>query len=88
MGTTRSTYYLWYGPYWEAICETDDSKLAGRILEARAAFEQRLLSPVDEEEYRAIKRAEKALEILAAERLPQSQSFESNLTSTLFLSPP
>lgn len=43
----RPGNYLWYEPYYEAICETDDSLMPSRILEARAALEQRLLSPID-----------------------------------------
>jgi hypothetical protein len=66
----RLAEYLWHASYWEAICETDDSLVAGRILQARSALEQRLLSPIDpdSEEYRAIKNAKKALGVLEAER--------------------
>ena len=64
----------------------------GRILEARAAIEQRLLSPIEGEEYRAIENAEKALEVLKAERIPEfdgsgssGQNFEpSQSTSQAF----
>jgi hypothetical protein len=61
--------YLWQAAYMAAVCETDDSLMDGRILEARAALEQRLLSPIEDEEYRAIKNAERALEVLRAERV-------------------
>jgi hypothetical protein len=61
--------YPWQAAYLEAVCETDDSLMEGRILEARAALEQRLLSPIEGEEYRAIENAEKALEVLRAERI-------------------
>jgi hypothetical protein len=61
--------YLWHAAYMAAVCETDDSLMDGRILEARAALEQRLLSPIEGEEYRAIENAEKALEVLRAERI-------------------
>ena len=61
--------YSWQAAYLAAVCETDDSLMDGRILEARAALEQRLLSPVEGEEYRAIENAEKALEELRAERI-------------------
>jgi hypothetical protein len=61
--------YSWQATYLAAVCETDDSLMHGRILEARAALEQRLLSPIEGEEYRAIKNAEKALELLRAERI-------------------
>jgi hypothetical protein len=61
--------YLWHAAYMAAVCETDDSLMDGRILEARAALEQRLLSPIEGEEYRAIENAEKALAGLRAERI-------------------
>ncbi len=61
--------YLWQAAYMAAVYETDDSLMDGRILEARAALEQRLLSPVEGEEYRAIVNAERALEVLRAERI-------------------
>ena len=65
------TNYLWFPAYFAAVCETDDSLMHGRILEALAALEQRLLSPVDtdSEEYRAIKNAEEALATLRVERV-------------------
>jgi hypothetical protein len=63
------TNYLWQAAYMAAVYETDDSRMDGRILEARAALEQRLLSPIEGEEYRAIEYAEKALEVLRAERI-------------------
>jgi hypothetical protein len=61
--------YSWQAAYLAAVCETDDSLMDGRILEARAALEQRLLSPVEDEEYRAIQYAEQALEVLRTERV-------------------
>ena len=61
--------YPWQAAYLAAVCETDDSLMDGRILEARAALEQRLLSPIEGEEYRAIENAEKALEVLRVERI-------------------
>jgi hypothetical protein len=63
------TLYPWQAAYLAAVCETDDSLMDGRTLEARAALEQRLLSPIEGEEYRAIENAEKALEVLRAERV-------------------
>ena len=63
------TNYLWQAAYMAAVYETDDSLMDGRILEARAALEQRLLSPIEGEEYRAIVNAETALEVLRAERI-------------------
>jgi hypothetical protein len=61
------TNYLWQAAYMAAVYETDYSLMDGRILEARAAIEQRLLSPVEDEEYRAIQNAEEALEVLRAD---------------------
>jgi hypothetical protein len=68
------TNHLWFPAYWAAVCETDDSLMHGRILEALAALEQRLLSPIaaDSEEYGAIRNAGKALETLRAERVTKS----------------
>jgi hypothetical protein len=60
--------YPWQAAYLAAVCETDDSLMDGRILEARAALERQLLSPIEGEEYRAIENAEKALEVLRTER--------------------
>jgi hypothetical protein len=72
--------YLWYAPYYEAICETDDSLMPGRILEARAALEQRLLSPIEpsSEEMRAILNAQTSLERLRAERIDQYEAQSSH----------
>ena len=62
--------YLWEEPYIAAIYETDDANMAGRILEATSAIEQRLLSPVEPglEEDRAIKMLKAGLRLLRAER--------------------
>jgi hypothetical protein len=64
------TNYLWQAAYIAAVYETDDEKMPGRILEALAAIEQRLLSPIepDGEEIRAIKNARDGLQGLKAER--------------------
>ena len=64
------TNYLWFESYLNAICETDDTKQAGRILEAWSALEERLLSPVGpgSDEEKAINSARKALTILTAEQ--------------------
>ena len=61
--------YSWQAAYLAAVCETDDSLMDGSILEARSALEQRLLSPIEGEEYRAVRNAEKALEVLRSERI-------------------
>jgi hypothetical protein len=68
---SQLTNYLWFESYLNAICEMDDTKKAGRILEARSALEERLLSPVapGSEEETAIKSAQKGLRILTAERI-------------------
>jgi hypothetical protein len=65
------TNYLWHPAYRAAACETDDSLMPGRILEAVAAIEQRLLTPaeIDDEELRALKNAQAALQSLRAERV-------------------
>ena len=48
--------YAWQQPYFEAVLETDDSKMAHHIMEAIASIEQRLLSPIDRnsEEFQAL----------------------------------
>jgi hypothetical protein len=65
LGKDRAVY-SWQDYYIAALAETDPAKLRRRVYEAVAAIEQRRLSPVDpgSEEYDAIERAEKALEIL------------------------
>jgi hypothetical protein len=69
--STHLANYLWFEPYLNAICETDDVRAAGRILEARSALEERLLSPLKpgSEEETAIKSAQLGLRILTAERM-------------------
>ena len=63
--------YSWYAPYYEAICETDDSLMPSRILEALSAIEERLLSSIelDSEELRAIEDAQTGLKRLKEERV-------------------
>jgi hypothetical protein len=56
--------YTWQEPYISALLETENSELYGRILEVRAAFEQRLLSYVSDEELRAMGVAAAALDAL------------------------
>jgi hypothetical protein len=64
------TNYLWHAAYWAAVRETDELLMPGRILEALAAIDQRLLSPIEFkcDEDRAIKCAGRALRTLRAER--------------------
>jgi hypothetical protein len=71
MSSTHLTDYLWFDSYLNAICETDDMKKAGRILEARSALEERMLSPVrpGSDEEKAIQTAELGLKVLTAERV-------------------
>jgi hypothetical protein len=59
--------------YLSAVYETDNAKMAGRILEARSAIEQRLLSPIDDDERESLEWAMEGIETLRAERaLPNS----------------
>jgi hypothetical protein len=66
-----SSIDLWRPAYLAAVCETDNSRILTRIMEAREVIEQRLRLPIDEdsEEYRAIKAAQHALDVLKAERV-------------------
>jgi hypothetical protein len=75
--------FAWQAPYFAAICETDDSLIGGRILEAQAALEQRLLSPIDRdgEEGKALKRAEKGLEALRSERTTHAHRSKEQVQS-------
>jgi hypothetical protein len=70
--------YPWQAAYLAAVCETDDSLMDGRILEARSALEERLLSPIEGEEYRAVKNAKKALEVLRTERIRRREGSRSS----------
>jgi hypothetical protein len=64
--------YPWQEPYLNAVQETDDAKLPHHLLEATAAVEQRLLSPIDKNslEYMAIENTRRCIEVLRAERCP------------------
>ena len=46
--------YSWQEPYISILLETNEVKRRAQLLEMRAAFEQRLLSPVGDEEFRAM----------------------------------
>jgi hypothetical protein len=72
------TTYLWQAAYMAVVYETDDSLMDGRILEARSALEERLLSPIEGEEYRAVKNAKKALELLRTERIRRFEGSRSS----------
>jgi len=60
--------YSWQEPYISILLETDEAKRRAQILETRAAFEQRLLSPVGGEELRAMGVAAAALDSLERKR--------------------
>jgi hypothetical protein len=66
--------YPWQAAYQAAVLETDDAAMSLRIYEGLAAIEQRRLSYVgiDQEEHRALDRAEQGLMALKAERLDPS----------------
>jgi hypothetical protein len=61
--------YLWQPAYVAALLETDKSRVSGRIYEAIAAIEQRLLVPIEPSsiEAVAIRNAQAMLEALRAE---------------------
>lgn len=61
--------YSWQDAYEAALMEVDHTKMHGRILEAAAAIEQRLLSSIDVlgAEYKAIVTAEITLVTLRSE---------------------
>jgi predicted aminopeptidase len=60
--------YAWQEPYISTLLETDEAKRRVQILETRAALEQRLLSPVDDDELRAMGVAAAALDALERNR--------------------
>ena len=60
--------YSWQEPYISILLETDEGKRRVQILETRAAFEQRLLSPVGDEELRAMGVAAIVLDALERKR--------------------
>jgi len=60
--------YSWQEPYIATLLEIDELKRRVHILETRAAFEQRLLSPVGDEELRAMGVAAAALDALERKR--------------------
>jgi hypothetical protein len=60
--------YSWQETYISTLLETDELKRRAQILETRAAIEQRLPSPVGDEELRALGVAAAALQALEAKR--------------------
>jgi hypothetical protein len=69
--------YNWEKTYLSAVYETEDAKMAGRILEAQSAMEQRLLSPIGDEERLALERAMEGLTMLRAERASRNPDHAS-----------
>jgi hypothetical protein len=71
--------YTWHPAYHAAVCEMDDGRMMGRILEARAAMEQRLLSPIkqDGQEYREFVIAQNILEALTCEWADKNTRFQN-----------
>jgi hypothetical protein len=61
--------YSWQPTYHAAVCEMEDARMMGRIFEARAAIEERLISPIkeDSEEHRELVIAQNILEALTCE---------------------
>jgi hypothetical protein len=61
--------FTWHPAYHAAVFETEAAQMMGRILEAHAAMEQRLLSPIkkDGQEYRELVDAQNALDVLKRE---------------------
>jgi hypothetical protein len=53
--------YLWQPAFSPAVLESDAARMLGKIYEAFAAIEQRLLSPIEEDERRAIIAAQQAV---------------------------
>jgi hypothetical protein len=75
--------YSWQAAYLAAVCETDDDQMAGRILAALAAIEERLLTPneIEDEELKAIEAAQDGLDGLKTERVIQARRFEPAFAS-------
>jgi len=65
--------YSWQQVYLTAVLETDNDLMSLRIYEALAAIEQRLLSPVDAIEQRAVDDAQTGLLTLKAERIAEGK---------------
>jgi hypothetical protein len=66
--------YTWLPAYHAAVVETEKELMMLRILEAFAAIEQRLLSPVEKDgpEYRQLVEAQDALDVLRAGEIDKS----------------
>jgi hypothetical protein len=66
--------YLWLPAYLSAVLETDNALMPTRIYEALAAIEQRLLSPIEADEYKEIENAQRGLLTLKVERVDYSSA--------------
>jgi hypothetical protein len=66
--------YLWLPAYLSAVLETDNALMPSRIYEALAAIDQRLLSPLEADEYKEIENAQRGLLALKAERVDYSSA--------------
>jgi len=64
-----SELYSWQAAYKSAISETEPASLVLKIFEARSAFQQRRLSPMEGDEERALAGAEAVLRLLRGEWL-------------------
>jgi hypothetical protein len=64
--------------------KTNDEVMTGRILEARAAIEQRLLVPMEQDsaEHRELLAAQKALELLKSERVDILRQYPRGVSSS------
>jgi len=65
--------YSWQQAYLAAVLETDSDLMPLQIYEALAAIEQRLLSPMDAIERRAVDDAQTGLLTLKAERIAEGK---------------
>jgi hypothetical protein len=71
--TEDRAVYLWQDDYIAALAEMDPEKRRESVYKAVVAIEQRRLSPLEpgSEEYQALERAERALELLKRD-LPET----------------
>jgi hypothetical protein len=74
--------YSWQEPYISTLLESDDLKRRYQILETRAAFEQRLLSPVGDDELRAMGVAATVLDALERERMETASKIRNKRASS------
>jgi len=60
--------YGWQAAYGAVVAETDSALIPAKLYAALSACEQRRLSPIDEEEEKALREAEEVLRLLRDER--------------------